>query len=115
MLLRSRKSCRSRKMSAFRTAHLEGGSGPQASKRPHRTPQSIRTRVGKGINLWIDTLDQAISPPSTGQIHSAALQIIRRHDPARNLGKIGLTILSLVYLHALILLGQNLWRQHDSK
>jgi len=32
-------------------------------------------------------LDQAYSPPTAGQIQAAALQIVRRHEPARTLGK----------------------------
>jgi hypothetical protein len=51
---------------------------------PHK---ALKPEQEKALILWIDTLDQAFSPPSTGQIHSAALQIVRRHDPNRNLGK----------------------------
>jgi hypothetical protein len=49
--------------------------------------KALHTEQEKALVLWIDTLDQAYSPLSTAQIQCTALQIIRRHDPARTLGK----------------------------
>jgi hypothetical protein len=49
--------------------------------------KALHPEQEKALILWIDTLDQAFSPPSTAQIQGTALQIVRRHNPARTLGK----------------------------
>ena len=49
--------------------------------------KALEPEQEKVLILWIDTLDQAFSPPSADQIHSAAQQIVRRHNPSRTLGK----------------------------
>ncbi|KAJ6076840.1 hypothetical protein N7499_008821 [Penicillium canescens] len=51
-----------------RTAHTPGN-------------KALEPEQEKALILWIDTLDQAFSPPSAARIQGAALQIIRRHDP----------------------------------
>lgn len=67
---------------------LRGRLKGRKSRNDRTSPnKALETEQEKALILWIDTLDQAYSPPSTAQIQCAALQIVRRHDPARTLGK----------------------------
>jgi hypothetical protein len=49
-----------------------------SKSRNKRTPtnKALEPEQEKTLILWIDTLDQAFSPPTAGQIQGAALQIV---------------------------------------
>jgi hypothetical protein len=49
--------------------------------------KALEPEQEKALILWIDTLDQAYSPPSASQVRTCALEIIQRHDPSRTLGR----------------------------
>lgn len=67
---------------------LRGRLKGRKSRNDRTSPnKALETEQEKALILWIDTLDQAYSPPSAAQIQCAALQIIRRHNPSRTLGK----------------------------
>lgn len=60
-----------------------------------RTSRSSRTGPNKALEpdqekalmLWIDTLNTANAPPASNMIYKCAIDILRRHDPDRQLGK----------------------------
>ncbi|KAJ5424748.1 hypothetical protein N7445_010721 [Penicillium cf. griseofulvum] len=61
------------------------GRKSQAAQTPGN--KALEPKQEKALILWIDTLDQAFSPPSAARIQGTTLQIIQRHNPSRTLGK----------------------------
>lgn len=67
---------------------LRGRIKGRRSKNGHTsTNNALEPEQEKALILWIETLDQAFSPPSADKIRDAALRIIQRHDASRTLGK----------------------------